>query len=82
MRKFEIIACKVGSYSVAIIVKNCMDNFVWRLIVIYGSPYEEGKLEFLLEIEDLLANWAGPTVLGGDFNIVTTSREKSNGIIN
>lgn len=41
-RKFEVIACKIGVFSVAIIVKNCQDNFTWRTIVVYGSPYEEG----------------------------------------
>lgn len=39
-------------------------------------------MDFLLEIEGLLANWEGPTVIGGDFNIVTTAKEKSNGNIN
>lgn len=48
----------------------------------YGSPCEEGKLEFLTELENLLANWDGPTVLGGDFNITIIAKEKSNGQIN
>lgn len=46
-RKFDVIAWKIGSYSVSGILKNCHDNFTWRIIVVYGSPYEEGKLEFL-----------------------------------
>jgi len=50
--------------------------------VVYGSPYKEGKMDFLLELEGLLDNWDGPTVIGGDFNIVTTAREKSNGQVN
>ena len=63
-------------------IKNSHDKFVWRLVVVYGSPYEEGKLDFLQEIESILGNWDGPTVLGGDFNLITTAREKSNGNIN
>ena len=50
--------------------------------MVYGSPYKEGKMDFLLELEGLLDNWDGPTVIGGDFNIVTTAREKSNGQVN
>ena len=50
--------------------------------MVYGSPYEEGKLDFLAELESLLVNWDGPTVLGGDFNITITAKEKSNGQIN
>ena len=53
-RKFETIAWKIESYCVAGILRNNLDHFVWRLIVVYGSPYEEGKSEFLLEIESLL----------------------------
>ena len=37
--------------------------------MVYGSPYEEGKLDFLAELERLLVNWDGPTVLGGDVSI-------------
>jgi len=58
-------------------IKNSLDKFVWRLVVVYGSPYEEGKLEFLQELENILGNWDGPTVLGGDFNLINNAREKS-----
>lgn len=51
-------------------------------MVVYGSPYEEGKLDFLQEIGSILSNWDGPTVLGGYFNLITTAREKCNGNIN
>jgi len=63
-------------------VRNCHDNFTWRLITVYGSPYDEGKQEFILELENLLDNWDSPTVIGGDLNLVCNSKEKSNGIIN
>ena len=69
-------------YSVATIVRNCQDNFVWRLITVYGSPYDEGKQEFINELENLLDNWDGPTVIGGDFNLVCNVKDKSNGVIN
>jgi hypothetical protein len=55
-RKFEVLAWKIGVFSVAAIVKNCQDNFTWRLITVYGSPYDEGKQEFLVELENLLDN--------------------------
>jgi hypothetical protein len=81
-RKFEVIAWKNGSFSVAGIIKNCLDNFVWRFVVVYGSPYEEGKADFLGELVGLLANRDGPTAIGGDYNIVTTAKEKNNGQVN
>lgn len=81
-RKFEALAQKVGSFSVAAIVRNCYDKFTWRLITVYGSPYDEGKQDFIFELDSLLVNWDGPTVIGGDFNLVCNSKEKSSDIIN
>ena len=75
-RKFEVLAWKIGVYSVAAIVRNCHDNFVWRLITVCGSPYDEGKQEFINELENLVDNWDGPTVIGGDFNFVCNVRIK------
>ena len=71
-----------GDFCVSVMVKNCADNFVWRLIVVYGSPYEEGKLGFIQELETFLHNWDGPTVIGGDFNLVSSCKDKNNGIVN
>lgn len=33
--------------------------------MVYGSPYEEGKADFLQGLGGLLDNWEGPTVIGG-----------------
>jgi hypothetical protein len=55
---------------------------VWRLIVVYVSPYEDHKLEFIFELHRVMPYWQGPTLVGGDFNLVRTQREKSNNNIN
>lgn len=81
-KKFDVLAWKIGNFSIAAMVKNCHDNSIWRFITVYGSPYDEGKHEFILEMEGLLDNWDGPTVIGGDFNLICTAKEKSNGVIN
>jgi exonuclease III len=81
-RKFDVLAWQLGKYSVASTVRNCLDNFTWRLISLYGSPYNEGKVEFITDLGNLLENWDGPTVVGGDFNLVCNTKEKSSGIIN
>ena len=44
-RKFDVLAWQLGKYSVATTVRNCLDNFTWRLIFVYGSPYDKGKVE-------------------------------------
>jgi hypothetical protein len=37
------------------VVKNMVNNLIWRLIVVYGSPYEEIKLEFIEELDMVMA---------------------------
>lgn len=80
--KMEVTAWQSKTYCISAMVKNHHDKFCWRFIAVYGSPYEEGKLEFIQELHDLLDNWDGPTVIGGDFNLVGNAKEKNNGIVN
>ena len=63
-------------------IKNYDTKLVWRFIIVYGSPYEEGKSDFIQELYDLVGNWDGPTLIGGDFNLVANINEKSNGVVN
>jgi endonuclease/exonuclease/phosphatase (EEP) superfamily protein YafD len=58
------------NFCSAAVIKNKIDNFCWRLIVVYGSRYEETKLEFIEEMDQVMAKWEGPALLGGDFNLV------------
>jgi hypothetical protein len=61
---------------------NLSDKFVWRMIVVYGSPYEETKVEFVEELRRVMSRWFDPTLVGGDFNLVRDQNEKSNGCVN
>jgi exonuclease III len=79
---FEVMEWKLYDYCVSVIVKNQLDSMVWRLIVTYGSPYEEKKIEYITELHSVMSNWDGPTLIGGDFNLVRSQNEKSNGVIN
>jgi hypothetical protein len=33
--------------------------------VVYGSPYEESKTEFIEELDKVMGDWQGPTLAGG-----------------
>lgn len=44
----------------------------------YGSPHEDGKQEFLDELDDVMSSWQGPIMIGGDFNFVRFVSDKSN----
>jgi endonuclease/exonuclease/phosphatase (EEP) superfamily protein YafD len=50
--------------------------------VVYGSPYDEGKTEFIDELHMILSSWRGPILVGGDFNLCRVRTNKSNGNIN
>jgi hypothetical protein len=51
-------------------------------VVVYGSSYEEKKLEFNTELHSVMSDRQGPTLIGGDFNQVRSQSDKSNGVIN
>ena len=77
----EIIGCQNFKFCFTVVIRNLVDKVVWRLGVVYGSPYEEGKQEFIDELHTIFDNWEGPMVLGGDFNLVRNPTEKSNGMV-
>jgi hypothetical protein len=62
---FELIRWETSQYCATAIVNNRVDNFVWRIIVVYGSPYDSDKLEFLEDLSSVLGKWQGPTLVGG-----------------
>jgi hypothetical protein len=72
----EIISWQEFNFCAVSIVRNYAGKITWRLIVVYGSPYEESKLEFIKELEMIMGNWQGPTLVGSDFNLVRNQKEK------
>jgi hypothetical protein len=66
MDDFEIISWHAFEFCVVDVERNVIDKWVWRLVTVYGSPYEESKLDFLTELDGVLANWLGPTLIEGD----------------
>jgi hypothetical protein len=45
-------------------MKNKRDGLVWKLVVVYGAPYEEKKADFIDELHAILAVWQGPILVG------------------
>jgi exonuclease III len=62
---FTIQSWQEFQFCAVTMVRNVRDNFVWRLIVVYGTPYEDAKVEFINELHEVMTKWQGPTVLGG-----------------
>jgi hypothetical protein len=76
---FKLTVCEILRFSVSVMLSDIKIGFSWKLVVVYSSPYEEGKQAFLGELHSVMNKWSGPTLIGGDFNLVHFSRDKSNG---
>ena len=80
--KFDILSWDIRNFCVAMHIRNSCDNLSWRLVTIYGPAYDEHKQEFLEELHNIMENWDGPTLLGGDFNLIRSISDKNNDNIN
>jgi hypothetical protein len=79
---FSVSNVSMMNYSVSCMLLDKKTSMSWRLVVVYGSPYDEGKPEFIDELHLVLSKWQGPTTIGGDFNLCRFSTDKSNGRVN
>jgi hypothetical protein len=50
---FDIIKWDIYTYSISALIKSKKDDVVWRIIVVYGSAYEEHKLDFINELHNV-----------------------------
>jgi hypothetical protein len=73
---FSVTESDILNYSASVFLQEVRTSFKWKLVVIYGSPYEEGKQEFIDEILQIMQSWKGPILLGRDFILVRSSRKK------
>ena len=48
----------------------------------YGSAYDAFKLDFIQELHSVFYMWDGPTMIGGDFNLVREACDKNTREIN
>ena len=78
---FDILNWEIRKFSIACHVIFRPKGFKLSFVSVYGSPYEEGKDEFISELHEILISTSGPLLLGGDFNLVRYQTDKSNGIV-
>jgi exonuclease III len=78
----EVVSWQIHSFCAELILKNVKEELIWRLVVVYGPAYDELKLSFITELHSIMGNWLGPTLIGGDFNLVRSEKDKNNEIIN
>ena len=54
----------------------------WWIIGVYEPQSDADKLAFLAELQDFHSTIAGPWVLGGNLNMISSVADKSNDRIN
>jgi hypothetical protein len=75
---FEVIAWEIKTFSISVVLKNKISENICRITTVYGSAYEEKKQELISELHELFLNWDGPSMIGGDFNLIRSSKDKNN----
>jgi hypothetical protein len=68
--RFAATLSETLDFSVSLMVEDKLIGFCWKLVAVYGSPYDNGKIYFINELHDIIDKWQGPTIIGGDFNLV------------
>jgi exonuclease III len=67
-----------GKYSLQLNLWDKKMKEKWNFINIYGPAHEEDRQEFLSELSGTISRSKEPVILGGDFNIIRFSSEKTN----
>jgi exonuclease III len=50
--------------SVRCLLVDTKKIFTWKVVVVYGSPYKERKIEFIDELHSVTSAWQGPLMTG------------------
>jgi hypothetical protein len=58
------------------------DDFKWEIVNVYGPVQMERKASFLEELNQKISRMEDPFIIGGDFNLIRFSWEKSTGNVN
>ena len=70
----EVLSWNINQYSVIVLIKNKSDSNIWRYISVYGTAYDEYKLDFINELHNVMASWVGPTAIGGGGTLISLER--------
>jgi hypothetical protein len=72
----QLINWDVDIFSLTAHLQNKKDNIVWLCTTVYGHTDPHLKYVFLAELLSIGSNWAGPWIVGGDFNSIRSHTEK------
>jgi len=73
----EVSLIVEGEFYIKFHLSNKSDNFKWIVMAVYGPAQEEFKYPFLAELVCSCQHNPYPILIGGDFNILRNSNEKT-----
>lgn len=79
---FYVLSWSSHKFSISYNLVMKLSGISFRFIVVYGSPYDEGKDDFISLLHSLFIDEHQPTLIGGDFNLVRHQQDKTNGNTN
>jgi hypothetical protein len=74
----EVGLVETSDYCVKFKMRSKHDGFEWVFILVYGASQDNHKHEFLAELVRMCESESLPLLLGGDFNILRSRKEKNN----
>ncbi|PNT68276.1 hypothetical protein BRADI_3g38171v3, partial [Brachypodium distachyon] len=78
---FDCIGASQVEFFLSMVVRNKISKLQWEVMNVYGPVLHERKAEFLAEISDHVLTNDVPLVLGGDFNLIRFSGDRSRGLL-
>lgn len=78
--RVEVLSWELGTFFVAASVRQRTSRVGWMVVSVYGPADHDWAAEFLEELQALVARCDDiglPMVLGGDFNLICSSVDKS-----
>jgi hypothetical protein len=66
----------------SMLISSNLDKFKWEVVNVYGPVQLERKTDFLNELTQKVSSMCEPFIIGGDFNMIRFTWEKSSGNTN
>jgi exonuclease III len=80
--QLEVEDSEIGDHYVSMVLRDRASNFRWELITVYGPAQHDESQDFISELSRKCMYAVLPVVLGGDFNLIRSAKDKNNSNIN
>jgi hypothetical protein len=74
--QLEVEKSEIGYHYVSMVLRDRVSNFMWEHITVYGPAQHEESQDFIFELSRKWMYAVLPVVLGGDFNLIRSAKDK------